>query len=234
MKDDLRQKKNDYLLKLALEEELEHDAYMEKYKSDDENKKSHLFSNDHNKQMVKLFKKADRVENRKFYRRRYFHVAAGVALFLCLNVITITQVEAFRLPVVRFFMEIREKSTLFGAGEENRIKLSSKFRQYEPSYIPKNYVIIGVNENENGFYIEYENAETKDWYRYYYWENVEGVDADTEKGIVTEDTINGHTATIVQKEDEIRININIGTERFYLNGAISYEEAIKIMESVEY
>lgn len=234
MDNDLKKKKSDSLLKLALEEELLQDADMIKYKSDDEMESLHEFSAEHQKRIKKIFKMADRVEHRAAYRRRNFQIAAGFAIFLCFSAVTVTRVEAFRMPILQFFMDIKEKSTRLGVQEENRLNLSAEYSKYEPGYIPEGYVVVSVEQNEGGFNIRYESGESQHWYRYQYYDGVGNLNVDTEMGDVTEEIINGNPAVVIRKDGEIRIIVNIGKQRFCLNGIIPYEEAVKIMESVNY
>ena len=110
MSEDLKKKKSDYLLELALEEQLEHEVEMNKCEEP-----PHAFSKEHDKRMQKIFKMADKVVNRSRHRRRYRQIVAGFEILLCISAFSVSHVEAFRLPLVRFFMEIKQKSTLFGA-----------------------------------------------------------------------------------------------------------------------
>ncbi len=232
MSENLNQKKSDYLLELALEESLEQDPYMLKYQSAEEN--VYEFSEEHKERMKKIFKMAEKVEHRAARKRRNYQIAAGIAVFLCVSTVAVTKVEAFRLPIIRFFMQMKEKSTLIGARTENRLGLSDKYAGYEPSYVPESYTVVEVKEYDNGFHIWYECENGQAWYRYNYWGNKENVDADTENGSVQEEIINGHPAMVVRKGDEIRISINKGTQRFYLNGKIPYDEAVKIISSINF
>lgn len=234
MDNDLKKKKSDSLLKLALEEEMLQDADMIKYKSDDEMEVLHEFSEEHQKRMKKIFKMADRVEHRSAYRRRNFQIAAGLAIFLCFSAVTVTRVEAFRLPILQFFMDIKEKSTRLGIQEENRLNLPDEYCKYEPGYVPEGYVVVSVKHNEGGFFVRYESEENQHWYRYQYYDEMGNLNVDTEMGDVTEEVIDGNPAVVIRKDKEIRIIVDIGKQRFCLNGIIPYEEAIKIMESVNY
>lgn len=72
------------------------------------------------------------------------------------------------------------------------------------------------------------------WYMFHYWTKINVVDADNEDGVIHEESINGKPAVIIQKDDEIRISINVEMQRFYLTGTISYEEAVKIMSSINF
>lgn len=234
MENDLKKKKSDSLLKLALEEEMLQDEDMRKYLSDDEIEAPHEFSERHNKRMKQLLKKADKVEHQTAYRRRKFQIAAGVAMFLCLSTVTVTQVEAFRLPILQFFMDIKEKSARLGIYEENRLKLADEYRDYEPEYMPEGYVVVSVEQNKRGFTIQCESEGNQYWYRYQYYAEMGNLNVDTETGSVKEETINGKPAIVIEKAGEIRIIVDIGRQRFCLDGEIPYDEAVKIMESVKY
>lgn len=234
MDNDLKKKKSDSLLKLALEEEMLQDADMIKYKSDDEMETIHEFSEEHQKRMKNIFKMADRIEHKTAYRRRNFQMAAGVAIFLCFSAVTVTQVEAFRMPVMQFFMDIKEKFTRLGVQEGNRLGLSDIYYKYEPEYVPEGYVVVSVEQNESGFIIRYESGENQHWYQYQYFDKMGNLNVDSEDGDVTGGVINGNPAVVIQKDGEIWIVVNIGKQRFCLNGIIPYEEAVKIMESVSY
>lgn len=233
MKSDFYKKKRDYLLELALEERLEKDPDMIKYGDDVEEKYPYTFSLEHEKRMKKIFKMADRVERKFWYKRKRYQIAAGIAFFFCFSTVAVTQVEAFRIPMGRFFMEIKEKSTLVGIYKENRLNLPEKYARFEPTYVPRGFVVVEVEKSSKNFWVKYEETEGDSWYRIYYWDKFEEVSLDSEEGIVSETEINGYPAVIVQKGNEVKININIGTSRIYLNGTVLMDEAIKIVESIK-
>lgn len=230
MNDNLTEKKSEYLLELALEERLRQDKDMNKYPLPESS--SYVFSKEHEKRMKKIFKKAKRKEQQSITKRYHQKILVAAILVFCFCTITITQVEAFRIPIVRFFMEIKEKSTLISTTDNNDLNLSAFHEQYKPKFVPEGYVVVGVKENDNGFYIEYENEHTGDKYRYYFWDELEMLDIDSENGIVNEILIADHPATVIQKDDEIRIGLSIGKQRFYVNGKVLYDDAIKILESL--
>lgn len=233
MSKDFKNKKSDYLLELALEEQLEQDVDMKKYKSDAEMDNPHVFSEEHNKRMQKLFKMAEKEEQRPKRFSRYRQMAAGFAAILCLSIFSVTQVEAFRLPVVRFFMDIKEKSTLFGASEEDLIGLTENYKEHEPQYVPDGFSVLKVEEGKGTFCIKYLNDQKNQTYMYYFFDSMENTAVDTEDVDTVELEINGNRAYVVQKEQEIRILMDKNDNRLYLDGTIPYEEAVKIMESVK-
>lgn len=126
MSDDLKRKKSDYLLELALEEQLENDGEMQAYQSG--NERPHEFSDEHNRKIKDILKRAEREENKKKYRRKRLQAAACIILILSVSTLTVTRVEAFRLPLIRFFSEIREKSTKLNMQGENNFNLTKNFR----------------------------------------------------------------------------------------------------------
>ncbi len=233
MSKNFRKKKSDYLLELALEEQLKHDTEMEKYKICDEVENPHLFSPEHNKRMQEIFKMAEKAEKKNKRLRRFHQVAAGFVLLFCISAFSITQVEAFRLPIIRFFMEIKEKSTLFGASEEKNSGLTENYKEYEPHYVPNGFAVLEVHEEKGTFTIKYLNDQKQQGYKYYFFESMKNTAIDTEDGDTVEIKINGNTAYVVQKGEEVRILMNKDDKRFYLAGTIPYEEAIKVMKSIK-
>lgn len=233
MSKDLKKKKSDFLLELALEEQLNQDMEMKKYEKIEETESAHVFSEEHDMRMRELFKMADKVENRSRKLKKYRQVAAVVALFFCISAFSITQVEAFRLPLLQFFIEIKEKSTLFGIGKGVNIGLTQNYKEYEPHYIPAGFAVLEVHEGDGDFFIKYLNDQKQQAYSYYFFEDVDNTVVDTENGDTVEIKINGNQAYVVNKGDEVNILMNKNNKQFYLNGMIPYEEAIKVMESIE-
>lgn len=233
MNEDLRRKKSECLLKLALEEQLERDAEMLKYKSGDEVENPHEFSKAHSKRIEEILKRAEKAEKHPRRFRRYHQIVAGFVLFFCISAFTIMQVEAFRLPVIRFFVEIRDKATLFGVENEDNQILTEKFEMYEPHYIPDDFIVQSVHEEDESFYIKYISNEKQQAYSYYFFDNMKNTIADTEDGTMVEIDIDGNSSFVIQKDGRIRILMNKNDKQFYLEGNIAYEEAVKIMKSIK-
>lgn len=231
MSDDLKRKKSDYLLELALEEQLENDREMQAYQSG--NERPHEFSDEHNRKIKDILKRAEREENKKKYRRKRLQAAACIILILSVSTLTVTRVEAFRLPLIRFFSEIREKSTKLNMQGENNFNLTKKFQEYEPQYIPSGFSVNSFNESEVSFYIKYINDEENKAYTFYYFQNSPTKAMDTEKADVVETEINGNKAYIIEKEEEVRILMYKNMHQFYLRGSLPANEAYKIMESIK-
>lgn len=228
-----KDKKTEILVGLALEESIERDMHRLEYPDGEEAVEEPVFSEEHEKRMKEIFEIARRVERRTARRKQFSRMAAGIAVFLCLSTVMVSQVEAFRLPVLQFFMETKEKFTTVGSREKSHLGLSEKYWPYEPVYVPEGYVAVSVVENKKGFYIKYEGEKDHKWYIYRYLPDRERVDIDTENGKVWEEAINGQSALVVRKENEIRIIMSNGRQRFLLSGTISYEEGKKVLESIK-
>ena len=226
MNKDLVQKKNDYLLELALEEQLDHDEDMQKYS--EEVVEPHEFSPEHEARMRELFKKAEKVEKRAGRKRTRIQVAAGIAVVLCCS-----QVDAFRVPVYNFFTEVKEKATRFGVEEKTGqvLELSEKHRVEAPKYIPEGYYVDYMEETKSTFFINYINDESEGMYNFRFQSTITDVVIDTENATTIE--INGNHAYVVEKDKYVRILMHKNDHLYYLAGAIPCEEAIKIMESIE-
>lgn len=233
MSEDLSRKKSDYLLELALEEQLEQDAELEKYKSNDALGNTHIFSDEHNRRMEKICKLADKMENKPKRLRKYRQMAAGFAVILCISAYSVTQVEAFRLPMMRFFIEVKEKSTLFGTNRDEGITFTEHLTEYEPHYVPDGFNVEHVDESDNSFIIKYVNVQNKQSYRFMFNGNIGDADVDTEDGVTKRIEINGNQAYIVHEGTKIQALMNKDSHQFFLTGDISYDEAIKIMESIK-
>ena len=231
MSDDLKRKKSDYLLELALEEQLENDGEMQAYQSG--NERPHEFSDEHNRKIKDILKRAEREENKKKYRRKRLQAAACIILILSVSTLTVTRVEAFRLPLIRFFSEIREKSTKLNMQGENNFNLTKKFQEYEPQYIPSGFSVDEVNEGELSFFIRYLNEDKDQEYFFYYFNNLTTKTMDTEEANVVATEINGNKVYMIAKKDEVRVLMYKNMHQLYLRGSIPLEEAYKILESIK-
>lgn len=231
MSRNLDEKKSDYLLELALEEQLENDEDMRHWEQLEQESPPHVFSERHKKRMQKIFRKARRVEFYKEHRKRMVRIAASFLVIICASVITVTQVEAFRMPLLDFFYQVKEKSTFFGVSTDSGAKFTKNFQEYEPTYQPEGFAVVEVYENEDRFSIKYED-EKGSKYKFCFFYKFRDLALDTENARVSEIKINGNKASIIEKESETRIIMYKENSIFFLTGKLPPEEAYKIMESI--
>ena len=231
MSRNLDEKKSDYLLELALEEQLENDEDMRHWEQLEQENLPHEFSEQHKKRMRKIFRKAKRIEFYKEHRKRIVKIAASFLVIICASVITVTQVEAFRMPLLDFFYQVKEKSTFFGVSADSGGKLTKNFQEYEPTYKPEGFVVTEVREDADRFFLKYEN-EKGNVYRFYFFSKFKDFALDTEETVISTVNINGNKASIIEKRGETRVIMYEENAMFYLAGTLSPEEAYKIMESI--
>lgn len=231
MSRDLEQKKSDYLLELALEEQMETDPELRRYAELAKSQPPHVFSQRHNRRMKKIFRMARKEENKEKYRKRKIRAAAGFIVFFLVAGITVSRVEAFRVPIMRMFTRIKKESTLFGVSDENYIHVTKNYQDYEPTYVLDGFYITEVQEDDYYFYIKYMNDETGQLYFFYYSKTARGFALDTEDTVTDTVEIHGKTFQYSEKNGEIRMYIVDGNV-FYLDGKISFEDAVAVMESV--
>ncbi len=231
MSRNLDEKKSDYLLELALEEQLENDEDMRHWEQLEQENLPHEFSEQHKKRMRKIFRKAKRIEFYKEHRKRIVKIAASFLVIICASVITVTQVEAFRMPLLDFFYQVKEKSTFFGVSADSGRKLTKNFQEYEPTYKPEGFVVTEVHEEDDEFFLKYEDEKGR-MYKFCYFEKIKNFALDTEATMVSNVEINGNKASIIEKGSETRIIMYEENSIFFLGGTISSEDAYKIIESV--
>lgn len=143
-----------------------------------------------------------------------------------------TQVEAFRLPVFRFFSEVMEKSTYYGV-EEVQTELSSRYQMYEPTYVLEGFHVTKVKEEDNYFELHYENDATGQAYNLYFREDLKGFFMDTENAETEERDINGNRAFLSVKENVVRMLMYKDNHQFFISGIIDKNNAVKILESIK-
>lgn len=231
MSRNLDEKKSDYLLELALEEQLENDEDMRHWEQLEQENLPHEFSEQHKKRMRKIFRKAKRIEFYKEHRKRIVKIAATFLVIICASVITVTQVEAFRMPLLDFFYQVKEKSTFFGVSADSGGKLTKNFQEYEPTYKPEGFVVTEVSEKKDRFSIKYEDENGSN-YKFCFFYKFRDFALDTEDAAVSDININGKKASIIEKGSETRIIMYEENYIFFLEGTISLEDAYKIIESV--
>lgn len=232
MNDDLMKKKSDYLLELALEEQLESDEEMKAYKLDPES--VHTFSDEHNRRVDEIQKRAEKRNlSSKIFPKKRLQAVVCLCFALTISVFAVTRVEAFRLPLIRFFTEVKEKSTKFNFQGENNTNLTKNYQAYEPGYIPDGYNIVEVNEGDGTFYVKFMNDEETQSYTFWYYDTPSASALDTEEAGVAKILIAGNESYAIEKNNELRVLMNKDNHQFFLRGTLSLDEACKIMESIK-
>lgn len=232
MKDELNRKKSEYLLELALQEQMEHDPEIQNFKAEDELTCPHVFSEAHDKNVRRILKTAKRAENRKRNQRRALQLAAGIAVVLCVSSVTVINSKAFRVSFANFLLDVREEYSLIFFEKRTVPSVTKNFKEQEPTYIPSGFSIDELTESEDSFTISYLNDNTG-WYFLSYFQSPGSLSVDTEDAERQEVLIDGNQAILINKNDIIHVIMLKEGALYDLVGNISEEESIKILESIK-
>lgn len=165
--------------------------------------------------------------------------AVAILVGIILLFTTVSSVEAVRIRVLNFFMDIRQEYTSFQLKEnENDSTGGSPVvnwnKAYVPTYIPDGY------ELSNTFHSEFvkklvfkDQQDSLIIYTELSEANSPGVDTEKASALKTI-SINGHKGTLVVKNSMVTIVWAIGNSMFTLQSGTSEETAIKIAEGVKY
>jgi len=181
---------------------------------------------------------------RAYARRRRIGQAlnrAAVAMLIVLVVFftTVATVEAVRVRVLNFLMDIQQEYTSFqlkdsGSGSEGGNATIDWSQAYVPTYIPEGFEVSATSQNENYKKVEFKNFQGS---LITYMELSAGHKPalDTENASIFEAvTINGHEGTLVVKNSLVTINWAMDDRMFMIQGQIEKEMAVKTAEGVKY
>lgn len=191
----------------------------------------HSFSDDFEKKMKSLIKKA----NVKYININRFRIRKSiVAASLILIIFTASMsVEAVRMPVIRLTEKIYTEFSEILFENEDNIEVPQKIEEvYLPAYIPEGYILTEeVDEMRSMHFFFYTNEEGQELSVEQMTFNVT-MAVDTE-GITTEEiTINGMSGIIYTKRGLTTIIVNDNRYVHFVSGYESREELIKVVESL--
>ncbi len=146
--------------------------------------------------------------------------------------ITFTTVEAFKITVINFIIEQKEKFSEISLSENNNISVPTELNEkYYPHYLPEGYEIKSTFITDSGAEISYINKNNeKINYCYFDKDAIAGID--TENRIETSVLINGLKGSIFSKNGHNILVFKLDEYLFVIEGHIAQEEIIKIAESI--
>lgn len=219
----------DAFIRSAIQEDIESND-LNKEIPDDETE--HIFSDAFEKKMKKLIKEQRRQAGRakrKHMMRRIGGMAAGIVL---IGGILVTNVDAFRVPISNFFLDIKDQYTDIVLSRQIHYDISDELQRYMPQYMPEGFVITNVVEQTNEVHITCEN-DGGEFYVLDFWMTAQNTSADTENTVWKKENIQGIPAMIIQKDDRTYITWMPNEHEYYLAGQLTKEEGIRILESVQ-
>lgn len=235
MKDTSKEELFDNMLRMALKEYIE-DTEPE-LKTESELKEAGIplpeFSSRFEHRMNRLIRKEHRKEWWKKHGKSTKRLVASMILAVVIGGAAIFNVDAFRIPIVSFFMNLKEDHSVIEVnGGESKPILSKKFQEYLPSYVLEGFAVSKVEEDADAFYVEYSNGEGKMYMLDFKMTASSGA-IDTEKADLDEQEIQRYPAVISKKDSQIVAVWMPAGHKYNLCGDITRDEAIRILSSVE-
>lgn len=238
-----RDKKDEMILTLALLEQMENDEDLKAFDAcaDEttgqsgtagQGAKPHVFSERHNQRMKEIFKIAARAEKRRKRRRIVKRAVAGLAACICVSTCMVFSSSAFRIPVMNFFTDVKEKYSELVVDKGTKTYVTKNFQEYEPRYVPKGFNVAEVVEEDNFFKIRYVN-DNGQWYYFACYEYSHSANVDTENAVKKEIETGENNITVYVKEGNIQAIMYQNFKQFVISGEIDLDEIQKIFESIK-
>ena len=163
----------------------------------------HKFSWRFRRKMKALIKYESRTPGeRKFYRNMKIAFAA-LAVILIVVFSSAMSVKAYRFRIIDFFVEVLEDLTSYSAQEEKPTGEIADLKELK--YIPDGFEVTKREEDNQGYFVWYENSEgSKIYYRQmagsamgHYW--------DTETGNTKNIYIDKQKISVIEEEDTLTV-----------------------------
>jgi hypothetical protein len=187
----------------------------------------------------KIFQKTMR---RAFFSRglrSFSHTAAKVlskvaVVFLIVSAVfgaLMMTVDAVRVGTLNFLINLQEGYTeLRPSGTQDDIFLTNT---YAPNYIPAGFRLTSLTNGEESFFAVFESDSGKAVY-FHMYSGSSGTNIDTENAKISTIMIQNHEGKLIEKNGMYSIVWEMDGLMFIVGTDTSYEEAVRIAESVTY
>ncbi|AGL02509.1 DUF4367 domain-containing protein [Desulfoscipio gibsoniae] len=234
----------DSLFKLIMHDVAEKEGRLfleekEKLKNDPEFLPSRAAIQKFSQQLDTQLKKSQAYDRRRSIWQALNRAAVAMLIVIAIFFTTVANVEAVRVKVLNFLMDIQKEYTSFqlkdsSNGSEGGSATIDWSQAYVPTYIPEGFEVRTVSDGKLLKTIEFKNPQGS---LVTYTELSEGTKPalDTENASVFEAvSINGHEGTLVVKNSLVTIIWAMQDRMFMIRGQIEKDMAIKMAEGVNY
>lgn len=165
--------------------------------------------------------------------------AVAALIVIVLLATTVASVEALRIRVLNFLMEIKPEYTSFQIKEGDNASGSGSpvvgwSKAYVPTYIPEGYKVSNSSNNAAYKRIIFENQEGLSII-YREINDVTTFNLDTENAsVVKETSINGHKGTLAVKNSLVSVVWEMDGHVFTVQASTDEDTAVKIAEGVKF
>jgi len=192
-----------------------------------------------NKQLEAYFKKSKDYAGKQRMLKTLNRVAVVVLIVLAVLFTSVITVQAVRVRVLNFWMDIKPEYTSFqlkeSGGDSDGSDIAINWHKaYAPTYIPAGYEVSDIFDGELIRKIEFKNAQGL-LITYMELSESSKPALDTENASVFETiNINGHEGTLVVKNSLATIIWAMNDRIFIMQGQIEKDIVIKMAEGVKY
>lgn len=191
------------------------------------------FSPAFERKMRKLIKKVERREWRRMHRKTMQCAAALFAVMILTGGVLVTKVDAVRIPVMNFVINVSEEfSDIQVVDSERKLELSEASNDYLPCYVPEGFSVEFVEEYSDTWIVQYTDR-IGEYYSIDFYRSAINGSMDTEGATVTEQKINGYPALIIDKKDYLTVVWCPDGSEYIISGTISMEEVNSILSSIK-
>jgi len=184
-------------------------------------------------------KKSRAYDGKQRLWQAFNRVAIALLIMLVVLGVTVVSVEAVRVRVLNFFMDIQQEYTSFQLKDSSGVAEGgdtiADWRQaYVPTYIPEGFEVSDVFEGKLSKDIEFKNAQGS-LINYMELSESTKTAVDTENADLFETiTINGHEGALVVKNSLVTVIWAMNDRIFIIQGKIDRDMAVKMAEGVKY
>jgi len=185
--------------------------------------------------MELLFRTAERKLQGVRRRKRAIKAAVAIAATLVVFTTVVASVEAFRVPVLNFFMENGDgymSISIMNDGANYDDFAQAATGLYLPSYIPEAYSVDSIEDADSIYAAIYKDA-TENLIIFKRLSAGTNLVIDTEDVVIESLTINGESAQYSEKHGFGNLIFTIEDNFFLLSGGVGKDEMVKIAESVK-
>ena len=193
---------------------------------------NHVFSKKYERNIAKMIKKKSKTTKQIKIVTKLRYVTVALFITLSVNGILFVTVEAYREKVIEIVTSVYETFTSVKISTDDS-SLNDKPIFVEPTYIPIGFEVISSDEYEYDIIVRYSDENNKIYtYRQMVISNSE-TKYDTEGAKISEIEINGNTINLIENKDFVIAYWYDDTYSYAIDGEISLNEMMKIVESIQ-
>lgn len=190
----------------------------------------HQFSAEFEEKMSRIMK--SELPKAKRTHRHGGKIVAAIIVCLFISGTVVCSVEAIRIPVINFLLNLDASNSNIIASDEAYSKISPDFQSALPSYIPEGFVISRKEEYPDDYIsIEYANGEGL-YYDLTCSLYIESNAIDTEDSTYETVTLNGRKAYFCEKKGRVLAVCYSDDCTYLISGNITQDEIEKIFSSI--